>query len=311
MIVRFNERALATLGFDAPTIAVLRHLLHQTGSVMGAPTLPDVVDGQAQDLDPGMLAAQVAELAKQVESLRVQIDSAADNAELRKEVEALRVVIESGADAAELRKRLHALDIESAFPSAPTDWERPGKIGATTPNTGKFTTLTTTDKASLNPANADVELKPTGTGKVTINPATLGSMDNVSVGGTTPAAGAFSTLSTTATVGVGNATNNGATLSPTVWQRGYSTVPQYRYICNHVASGMLGWGSDGAGAMIFGQPTGSTGAESTRWLTLDGSGAAVARGFGCNGKAAQAAAASGGTLAGVISALVANGILSS
>lgn len=34
-------------------------------------------------------------------------------------------------------------------------------------------------------------------------------------------------------------------------------------------------------------------------------------GFGCNGKGAQAAAASGGTLAGVIAALVANGILSS
>lgn len=34
-------------------------------------------------------------------------------------------------------------------------------------------------------------------------------------------------------------------------------------------------------------------------------------GFGCNGKAAQSAAASGGTLAGVIAALVANGILSS
>jgi hypothetical protein len=34
-------------------------------------------------------------------------------------------------------------------------------------------------------------------------------------------------------------------------------------------------------------------------------------GFGCNGKTAQSAAASGGTLAGVIAALVANGILSS
>jgi hypothetical protein len=34
-------------------------------------------------------------------------------------------------------------------------------------------------------------------------------------------------------------------------------------------------------------------------------------GFGCNGKAAQTAAVSGGTLAGVIAALVANGILSS
>jgi hypothetical protein len=34
-------------------------------------------------------------------------------------------------------------------------------------------------------------------------------------------------------------------------------------------------------------------------------------GFGCNGKAAQAPAASSGTVAGVIAALVANGILSS
>lgn len=39
--------------------------------------------------------------------------------------------------------------------------------------------------------------------------------------------------------------------------------------------------------------------------------ASVSGAFGCNGKAPQAAAASGGTLAGVIAALVANGILSS
>lgn len=38
---------------------------------------------------------------------------------------------------------------------------------------------------------------------------------------------------------------------------------------------------------------------------------AASAGFGCNGKAVQSAAASGGTLAGVIAALVANGILSS
>lgn len=42
------------------------------------------------------------------------------------------------------------------------------------------------------------------------------------------------------------------------------------------------------------------------FTTLEASG-----GFGCNGKAAQAPAASGGTLAGVIAALVATGILSS
>lgn len=51
---------------------------------------------------------------------------------------------------------------------------------------------------------------------------------------------------------------------------------------------------------------GNTTAASGAFTTL-----AASAGFGCNGKAPQAAAASGGTLAGVIAALVANGILSS
>jgi hypothetical protein len=51
---------------------------------------------------------------------------------------------------------------------------------------------------------------------------------------------------------------------------------------------------------------GNTTASSGAFTTL-----AASAGFGCNGKPPQAAAASGGTLAGVIAALVANGILSS
>lgn len=50
--------------------------------------------------------------------------------------------------------------------------------------------------------------------------------------------------------------------------------------------------------------------EAMRFIHATG-GVQLAAGFGCNGKSPQTAAASGGTLAGVIAALVANGILSS
>lgn len=53
-------------------------------------------------------------------------------------------------------------------------------------------------------------------------------------------------------------------------------------------------------------PIGNIEPSSGRFTAIE-----TSAGFGCNGKAAQPAAASGGTLAGVIAALVANGILSS
>jgi hypothetical protein len=45
-----------------------------------------------------------------------------------------------------------------------------------------------------NPSNKNISLAPTGTGTVTINPATASEMDNVAVGGTTPLAGTFTNL---------------------------------------------------------------------------------------------------------------------
>jgi hypothetical protein len=41
---------------------------------------------------------------------------------------------------------------------------------------------------NINPANAQVAISPTGTGSVTINPATAGTMNNMVIGGTTPLA---------------------------------------------------------------------------------------------------------------------------
>jgi hypothetical protein len=57
-----------------------------------------------------------------------------------------------------------------------------------------FAGLTSTAATTLSPANHNVILQPTGTGTVTINPATAGTINNTSIGATTRSTGAFTTL---------------------------------------------------------------------------------------------------------------------
>jgi len=71
---------------------------------------------------------------------------------------------------------------------------------------------------NMNPANATISIAPTGTGTLTVNPATAGTINNMAIGGTTPAAGAFTTLSTTTAIGpasggTGVANNAAATVT--------------------------------------------------------------------------------------------------
>jgi hypothetical protein len=61
--------------------------------------------------------------------------------------------------------------------------------------------LTLDGAFNMNPANATISIAPTGTGTLTVNPATAGTINNMAIGGTTPAAGAFTTLSTTTAIG--------------------------------------------------------------------------------------------------------------
>ena len=60
------------------------------------------------------------------------------------------------------------------------------------------TTLTASSTVTLSPASANVAISPTGTGTVTINPATASAINNESIGVTTPLAGKFTTLTATA-----------------------------------------------------------------------------------------------------------------
>ena len=84
--------------------------------------------------------------------------------------------------------------------------------------------LTLDGAFNMNPANATIQISPTGTGTLTVNPATVGTMNNMAIGGTTPAAGAFTTLSITSTFSAnGSVGSNGQVLqsagagSPAVW----------------------------------------------------------------------------------------------
>lgn len=57
---------------------------------------------------------------------------------------------------------------------------------------------------TVSPASANVVLSPTGSGVVTINPASTGTLDNVTIGGTTARAGTFTTVAATTVTASGS-----------------------------------------------------------------------------------------------------------
>jgi len=70
--------------------------------------------------------------------------------------------------------------------------------------------LTAQGAVSLTPASANITISPTGTGTVTINPATAGTLNNVSIGGTTAANGTFNTVTVNTSL-TGSGTIDGGT----------------------------------------------------------------------------------------------------
>jgi hypothetical protein len=70
--------------------------------------------------------------------------------------------------------------------------------------------LTAAGTVSLTPANTTVTISPTGTGTIVMAPATLSSIDNVTIGGTTAADAKFNTLTLNTSL-TGNGTISGGT----------------------------------------------------------------------------------------------------
>jgi hypothetical protein len=75
------------------------------------------------------------------------------------------------------------------------------------------TSLTASGAVTFNPANASISLQPTGTGTITISPATTGTIDSMNIGATTQGTGKFSSL--IATGNLSTTANTAATLGTT------------------------------------------------------------------------------------------------
>jgi hypothetical protein len=77
---------------------------------------------------------------------------------------------------------------------------------------GGGTNVTIDGAINMNGANSAISIAPTGTGTVTINPATASNMNNVAIGGTTPLAGTFTTLRINSTISLAGTTGSAGNL---------------------------------------------------------------------------------------------------
>ena len=92
---------------------------------------------------------------------------------------------------------LSDLSVTGTFVVNPTTGGNIGNthIGNIVNRAGTFTELTAAGPVTMTDGNQQITMSPTGTGTVTINPATTSTINNVQIGLTTPRAGTFSSLS--------------------------------------------------------------------------------------------------------------------
>jgi hypothetical protein len=86
-------------------------------------------------------------------------------------------------------------------------------IGATTPATGAFTTLSATGAITANTTANNQSYTTTGAGTITISSGTAGTINNMSIGATTALAGTFTNLSATGNVTLGDASTDTVTVN--------------------------------------------------------------------------------------------------
>lgn len=68
-----------------------------------------------------------------------------------------------------------------------------------------------TGTITMNPSNASISLQPTGTGTIVVNPSTVGSIDNMSIGSTTRSSGKFTSLAASDVVAFTNTSESSTT----------------------------------------------------------------------------------------------------
>ncbi len=313
--------------YQSPEFArALSALLQRVGGVNGLSTtdlamlVMDVLARPLPASEPGVAflepqlvgaAPEFVNLSQQVESLALSqpLDISATVADLVRQVNELQSQVAMLSAPAAPSPPFYGAEewvIAYSSPSAVSvDWERPGEIGAQVPNSGAFTTLTASAAVTLSPANANVIIAPTGTGLATISPATTGAMDNMTLGATTPKSVKGTTIDGTVltTTGAFSLFNGLLRSSGTTGLQfdGASTAANAEaffentdsvFILHASSSGAvvktLDFCATGAATVHF--RVANTGTTTTGTHTVSG-------GFGCNGKAAQTAAASGAAVA--------------
>jgi hypothetical protein len=319
-VVKLEISGLLALGFDRVQADALLHLLRQIGAETGGITLPELAADTAIDADPAMSRADLAELRKEVEALKTVFDSRALEAQNTRRIAQLEqqiAALASGAPLAAMDQRLRMLETAQAFTSASStgsvDWERPGKLGAGTPNTAQVTTLAASGQISSTLATGTAPLSVASTTKVAnLNADQLDGKDWAApdpIGSTTPNSGAFTSL--TATTGPFTLPSSGNTAS---------------FNTNGTNAVSVQFGGDEATGYSWQrniqQNVGAVPHRiycfNTLVATHSTTGLQVVAGFGCNGKTPQAALALGAaavdlptviTLANNLrTALIANGI---
>jgi hypothetical protein len=141
--------------------------------------------------------------------------------------------------------------------------------------------------ANLNPANAQVDISPTGTGTVRINPATASSMNNVVIGATTPLAASFTDLSVTGTTSFdgsqgtsGQVLTSQGTGNTPVW-----TTPTTGTVTSVSGTAPIASSGGNTPAISISQATTSTDGylSSTDWNTFNGKGSGTVTSVGGTG----------------------------
>jgi len=101
-------------------------------------------------------------------------------------------------------------------------------VGANTPGSGAFTTLTASSAVTLSPANYNVIMSPTGSGLVSVYPATVGTIDNMVIGASTPKALTATTLALSiGTIASASTTNLSTVAASEVTITGTTTITSF------------------------------------------------------------------------------------
>lgn len=122
--------------------------------------------GGPNGTDSGDIEETAEEALRNTLDLQVtqSIEAGAAIAEAKKAIQDMQCqLLESVAAVGELAKHIEWLEMQvGGVQPAPTNWERPGPIGALTPNSGLFTTLNTNGNAIIGNAIANARCRVNG-----------------------------------------------------------------------------------------------------------------------------------------------------